>query len=145
MYGGFYDPEFQMFTKPLMTRLKNHEFNLLYSNITEDELKDAPENVIELVRSIPKAITKYVDLDDDALYLADTYIKERVVGKTSYTDCLHIAIATLQKADMLISWNFKHIVNVSKIRGYNSVNLKFGYSMLEIRSPRELIKYDNKE
>jgi hypothetical protein len=75
--------------------------------------------------------------------LATTYIEEKVVGKTSYDDCLHIALATIHKADYLASWNFKHIVNVDKIRGYNSVNIKLGYKTLEIRTPRELIKYEN--
>ncbi len=60
------------------------------------------------------------------------------VGKTSMDDCIHIAVATLSEVDILVSWNFKHIVNVCRIRGYNSVNLRLGYSTLEIRSPREI-------
>ena len=71
------------------------------------------------------------------------YISENVVGKTSFADCMHIALATIHKADILVSWNFKHIVNVTRIRGYNSVNLKLGYSMIDIRSPRELINYED--
>jgi len=47
------------------------------------------------------------------------------------------------KVDLLVSWNFKHIVNIQRIRGYNSVNLKNGYSTLEIRSPKDLINYEN--
>ena len=50
---------------------------------------------------------------------------------------MHIALATIHHADYLISWNFKHIVNVQRIRGYNIINMKNGYHMLEIRSPRE--------
>lgn len=71
--------------------------------------------------------------------LADSYISEGVVGKTSREDCFHIALATIHKADILVSWNFKHIVNVLRIRGYNAVNLKFGYSTIDIRSPQEII------
>jgi hypothetical protein len=70
--------------------------------------------------------------------LADTYIKEKVVGQSSYSDCLHIAIATIYKVDVLVSWNFKHIVNLPRIKGYNSINLKDGFSMIEIRSPKEI-------
>ena len=74
--------------------------------------------------------------------LANCYISEKVVGQTSFDDCHHIAIATILKVDILVSWNFKHIVNVFRIRGYNSVNLKLGYSQIEIRSPKDIIEYE---
>jgi len=83
-------------------------------------------------------------LKDEAVELANKYIEEKVVGQTSYVDCLHIALATINHADFLVSWNFKHIVNVDKIRGYNSINIRFGYQQLEIRSPREFQKYEDK-
>jgi len=63
--------------------------------------------------------------------------------KTSFNDCIHIALATMYKVDILVSWNFKHIVNVYKIRGYNSVNLRLGFQQLEIRSPKEIIGYED--
>ena len=68
-------------------------------------------------------------------------IAEKVVGQRSFADCLHIALATINRADYLISWNFKHIVNVQRIRGYNSINIKNGYKELEIRSPRDFMIY----
>ena len=71
--------------------------------------------------------------------LAARYIAEQVVGRSSRDDCLHIAIATLAHADVLVSWNFKHIVNVNRIRGYNGVNMKLGYSQIDIRTPYEVI------
>lgn len=77
------------------------------------------------------------------LKLAGAYIQEKVVGKTSIEDCRHIAMATIYKVDVLASWNFKHIVNLERIKGYNSINLKLGYSMIEIRSPKDLIKYED--
>jgi len=84
-----------------------------------------------------------IELTEEAILLADTYIAEKVVGKTSLEDCRHIAMATIHKVDVLASWNFKHIVNLDKIKGYNSVNLKLGYQMIEIRSPKDLINYGN--
>ncbi len=71
------------------------------------------------------------------------YIAERVVGQTSLADCQHIALATINKADVLASWNFKHIVNLERIRGYNSVNFREGYQMIEIRTPNEI--FSNEE
>jgi hypothetical protein len=82
---------------------------------------------------------EFLPITDAVDRLASQYIQENVVGKTSIEDCRHIAIATLNNADILASWNFKHIVNVTRIRGYNSVNYKYGHKMLEIRTPREII------
>ena len=84
-----------------------------------------------------------IELTAEAILLADTCIKEKVVGKTSLEDCRHIAIATINKVDVLASWNFKHIVNLDRIKGYNSVNYRLGYPMIEIRSPKDLIHYED--
>jgi hypothetical protein len=78
----------------------------------------------------------------ESLRLAETYVNEKVVGETSIDDCIHIATAMLSKVDILVSWNFKHIVNVYRIRGYNSVNLKMGFQNLSIHSPREIVGYE---
>lgn len=114
-----------------------------YSEITESELEDAPEKIKKFVKSLPKNSFEYIEISKESIELADRYIDGNVVGKTSREDCIHIALATINRADVLISWNFKHIVNLKKIRGYNSVNLKFGYPILEIRSPKEMIDYEN--
>lgn len=82
-----------------------------------------------------------IELTEEAIILADTYIKDNVVAKTSLQDCRHIALATINKVDVLASWNFKHIVNLDRIKGYNSVNLRLGYSMIEIRSAKDLVNY----
>ena len=79
------------------------------------------------------------------LGLTSLYITEKIVVQTSYDDCVHIALATINRADVLISWNFKHIVNLKRIHGYNAVNLKLGYPILEIRSPKEIIDYEDKD
>jgi hypothetical protein len=120
-------------TIPLFNRIKNGEFILLYSSVTQDELENAPQNV----KNLPSTI------ESGSVELAKKYIDEKVVGQTSYADCLHIALATVHKADYLISWNFKHIVNVQRIQNYNSINLKNGYKFLEIRSPMEFAYYEN--
>jgi hypothetical protein len=80
---------------------------------------------------------------EESINLASEYVKEMVIGQTSFDDCIHIATATINRVDLLVSWNFKHIVNIQRIRGYNSINLKNGYPLLEIRSPKDLISYEN--
>ena len=74
--------------------------------------------------------------------LAENYLVAKVVGKTSIEDCRHISLATVCKADILVSWNFRHIVNVERINGYNSVNLKQGYKAIDIRTPKEVLHYE---
>lgn len=142
--GGYFDIEFEVETKMLFESVLNNEFDLMFSNITEDELLNAPEQVRQLLSNIPERNKTRIELTEEAVQLADNYISENVVGKTSRDDCFHIALATIHKADILVSWNFKHIVNVIRIRGYNAVNMKLGYPTIDIRSPKELIDYENK-
>jgi predicted nucleic acid-binding protein len=139
VFGGYFDEEFSEFTAPLFKKINNGEFVMLYSTVTQDELENAPDKVKELVKSIKIEYTEFIDTTEQSVDLASEYIKEKVVGKTSFADCLHIALATINHADFLVSWNFKHIVNINRIRGYNSINLKKGFKILEIRSPREFI------
>ena len=141
--GGYFDVEFEKETKLLFQSILNNEFHVIYSTVTEDELINAPEKVKELLNLIPNENKTRIDLTEEAVMLGDTYIVENVVGKTSREDCFHIALATIFKADILVSWNFKHIVNVLKIRGYNAVNIKLGYSPIDIRSPKEIVNYEN--
>jgi len=143
VFGGYFDEEFAEHTIPLFNRIFEEEFIILYSAVTEDELESAPEKVKELVKSIKSEVTELIETNAEAINLATEYITEKVVGQTSYADCLHIALATINRADFLISWNFKHIVNIERIRGYNAINIKNGYKQLEIRSPREFKKYED--
>lgn len=115
------------------------QFQVVYSTTTEDELLGAPERVQELLPNLAVGLKTKVELTEEAVQLADTYLAENVVGKTSRSDCFHIAMATINDVDILVSWNFKHIVNVKRIRGYNAVNMKLGYKPIDIRSPKEII------
>ena len=143
VFGGLYDEEFKVHTKVLFERIKNSEFEIIHSNVTDDELEFAPDNVKAILRSLPQDSTKFVKSDVETANLARKYIEEGVVGATSFTDCLHIALATIHNTNILVSWNFKHIVNVVRIIGYNSVNIAEGYKPIDIRSPRELIDYED--
>jgi len=143
VFGGYFDEEFEEFTRPLFERINNGEFKVLLSAVLQRELKPAPDKIISLITNLKSDFTEFLDEDEEAVDLASAYIMEGVVGQTSFADCLHIALATINRADLLVSWNFKHIVNIQRIRGYNSINIKNGYKQLEIRSPRELIEYGN--
>ena len=143
--GGYYDDEFKDDTRALFKRFENKEVTFVISDILALELLGAPEKVQRLLDKYPKHMFEKIVLTEQAVNLANMYIKEKVVGKTSIEDCRHIALATINKVDVLASWNFKHIVNLDRIKGYNSINYRMGYPMIEIRSPKDLINYENND
>jgi len=106
--------------------------------LTEKELLNAPERVKTLLRDLEITNFELVTVTTESIELANEYVNEKVIGHTSFDDCIHIATSTINRVDLLISWNFKHIVNIHRIRGYNSINIKNGYQNLEIRSPKDL-------
>ncbi len=139
VFGGIYDVEFQLQTEMLFEMVRNGEIICVYSDLCEFELENAPEKVKEQFLRLDKNQTEYVEITEEINQLAEEYVKEKVVGESSMDDCRHIACATINKVDYLISWNFKHIVNVFRIRGYNAINIKNGHIQLDIRSPKEII------
>jgi predicted nucleic acid-binding protein len=139
--GGFFDDEFKDATQRLFERLKLDEVRFVISDLLELELIQAPERVSNLLLSFPNDRFERIELSQESIDLADKYISEKVVGRTSLEDCRHIALATIHRVDVLASWNFKHIVNLDRIKGYNSVNLRLGYPTIEIRTPQELVSY----
>ena len=116
---------------------------IVVSDITRAELKAAPPPVREVLSSVPTEHVEMVTSSPDTDQLANTYLSEGVVGATSFADAQHIALATVNRVDVLVSWNFKHIVNLARIHGYNSVNLRLGYPMLEMRPPTEVLNYED--
>lgn len=141
--GGYFDEEFKEATIKLFERLENGEVIFVISDLLDLELINAPQQVKDHLFKYSTDKFQRVELTEEAVQLSDAYIHEKVVGKTSLEDCRHIALATIHKVDVLASWNFKHIVNLDRIKGYNSVNLRLGYSMIEIRSPKDLVNYGN--
>ncbi len=137
--GGIYDPEFKEWSKKLIDEFKSGIKTVVLSDLMLREVEDAPEKVREIIINIPDASKEYVILNDEAKILARHYIEEDVVTENYLVDAQHIAIATVYRVDVVVSWNFKHIVNLKKIKLYNAVNLKHGYPIMEIRSPREVL------
>ena len=141
MAARFFDEEFSEPTKRLFKRLENNEVKFVISDLLILELANAPKHVSELLLNYPTDRFERVELTDESISLADNYINAKVVGRISLEDCRHIALATINRVHALASWNFKHIVNLGRIKGYNSVNLCLGYPIIEIRTPQELVSY----
>jgi predicted nucleic acid-binding protein len=143
VFGGYFDKEFEYWTKILFERIIEGRYKILYSKLTDSELANAPEKVKNLLFQIPENNIEVVEILEEAVELANKYVEEKVVGKSSMGDCIHIALATIFDADVLVSWNFKHIVNLNRIRGYNSINYRLGHKILEIRTPREILDHES--
>lgn len=145
VFGGKFDNEFGYWTKLFFDKVFEKDLTLIFSDVVDDELINSPQEVKDFVATIPEKHLQRTELTEEAVLLANKYIEENVVGKSSRADCFHIAIATTLKADILVSWNFKHIVNIERIHGYNAVNLMNGYQTLEIRTPREVFGFEDIE
>ncbi len=145
VFGGVFDEEFEEISTLLFEKVRLGQIVCVYSDLSISELSNAPESVRNFFNDLPTDHLEYVEVTEEAFQLAEKYLEEKVVGKTSADDCRHIATATINKVDYLVSWNFKHIVNVFRIRGYNSVNLKSGYIQLDIRSPKEIVHNEAEE
>lgn len=141
--GGQFDKEFSTDTIPFFEAVSKGVFTIIISDLLSAEILRAPQQVQDFLSTISMNCIEKIKLTIEASELADKYILAKVVGHTSRADCQHIAMATITKADVLVSWNFKHIVNLDKIRGYNGINYQLGYNMIEIRTPKEIINYDN--
>ena len=143
--GGCFDQEFEEWSNRLFDDFKFGKKIAVISDITLDELTDAPERVQDNISKIPDDSLEILTSDTESRELADNYINEKAVSSKFYEDALHNAIATINQVNVLASWNFKHIVNLDRIRMYNSVNLKNGFSILEICTSREILKFDDDE
>ena len=127
VFGGVFDKEFDELTLQLFEQIKVGKIICIYSELVETELVKAPKKIRDFFAHLPKESLEKVEITDDILALATKYIDEKVAGETSFDDCIHIATTTIHRADILVSWNYKHIVNVYRIRGYNSVKLRMNY------------------
>ncbi|MBD0298297.1 MAG: PIN domain protein, partial [Flavisolibacter sp.] len=130
VWGGYYDKEFSEWTVPFIEQARAGRFIIMLSDVTLNELQNAPEKVRDLPITIPPQFLKTVTITDEQLTLAEHYVSEGALTSKYYTDAQHIAISTILKVDSLVSWNFQHMVNFFRIRQYNAINLKFGYQTI---------------
>jgi predicted nucleic acid-binding protein len=137
--GGKFNKRLAKQTKPFWDAVERGEVIVILSDVLERELERAPQRARDFYDSLPESQTEHVVSTDESDGLATRYVTEGVIDKSSLDDCKHIALATITHADVLVSWNFGHIVNVDRIHGYNGVNMKLGYPQIEIRTPYEVI------
>ena len=137
--GGCADSEFAEDSTRLIGLVEAGRLVLLLSDVVVRELADAPQTVQQLFKHLPASAVEMVPLSEKVLQLRDAYLAAGVVGRKWMDDATHVAAATVAQADAIVSWNFKHIVRLDKIKAYNEVNRARGLGMLMIVSPKEVI------
>ena len=146
VFGGCFD-EAEGFARDswrVMDAFQDGLSELCYSDSVVDELEDAPERVKAVFDAIPSEAKTKVPLTDELVELSHAYLNAGIVGPKWFDDTLHVAAATVARADAIVSWNFKHIVRLDKIKAYNAVNLMHGYGVIMILSPKE-VNFDDTE
>ena len=139
--GGAFNKRTAQETRPFWDAVQRGEIIVILSDVLEKELQKAPTRARDFVDTLPESQVERVVSTDESDSLATQYIAENVVGESSFDDCAHVALATIAHADVLVSWNLKHLANIDRKRGYNSVNMKLGYPQIEILTPNMVI-YD---
>ncbi len=142
VFGGYFESKFSKESKYVVDGLNSGRGILITSEILFTEIDKAPEQVREILYTIPDKNTEFVPITDDVEKLHRAYISKKVVPAKSINDAFHVALATVSRADAIISWNFKHIVRLDRIKGFNLVNFEMGYRDIIVLSPKEVSFYE---
>ena len=140
--GGCFDSEFALWSNGLMQDFQMGLFRPVISDLTTVEINVAPDFVQNKYAELLDLEHDILEVGDEALDLLGSYQMREVIGDKYRNDMLHIALATVAEVDILVSWNFKHIVHFDKIRRFNAINSELGHKHLDIHSPREVTHYD---
>ncbi len=142
VFGGTLDDEFANESQEFFEYVRSGRFRLLSSLLVADELAKAPDAVRKLFDELVAA-AELIPVTPDALELQQAYLSARIVNPKSSDDALHVALATVGGAELIVSWNFRHIVHFDKIPRYNAVNRLYGWRELAIHSPQEVMIYED--
>jgi predicted nucleic acid-binding protein len=140
--GGCFETKFAFASNDVIRQAIAGQIVLLISDLLIDELIKAPQHVKDLLESLPDYCLEQIQSSEESRRLRDRYLLEGFIGPASHSDAHHVALATIAGADLLLSWNFKHLVHYVKIKAFSGVNLLEGYPLLEIRTPWEIVLDD---
>ena len=136
--GGCFDQEFARWSNLLIKDFRAGRLKPVVSTIIAVELAKAPENVQTVFGELLALSAEVLATNVEAVEIANLYQQRGILTPKYYADGLHIAVATVADVDVIVSWNFKHIVHFDKIRLFNAVNIEQGYKPMNIYSPREV-------
>ncbi|HEV8329611.1 MAG TPA: type II toxin-antitoxin system VapC family toxin [Candidatus Binatia bacterium] len=141
VFGGAFDEEFQKASRIFFDQVRSGRFKLVTSALVQDEIEPAPKDVRGLFDGFLD-IVDVAEISEEALELKDAYLDTGIVTEQSADDALRVAIASVNGCSLIVSWNFRHIVNFEKIPLYNAVNTLKGYGTIGIFSPLEVITHE---
>jgi len=144
VFGGVFDEEFGAASGMLFDAIRAGAFRLATSEIVREEIAPAPQAVRDLFQEMARD-AEIAPITTDALRLQEAYQEAGILAPQWKEDALHVALATVAGCDMIVSWNFKHIVHYRKIPLYNAVNALRGFGAIQIHSPLEVIGYGSPE
>ena len=142
VFGGCFDEGFDRASIKFFEEVKSGRFKVVVSPRVVLEVNRARAEVQQVLSGLTGDI-EIVQLEDETTALRDAYLDAGILGEASMDDAEHIAVASISNVDLLISWNFKHIVHFDKIRAFNAINQLKGYRQIEIRSPQEEADCEN--
>lgn len=144
VFGGVFDDEFKDPSKTFIEAIKAGRFILVTSELVRQEIAAGPQVVGQLFEEL-LSIADIATVTAETLQLQKAYLDAGIISARFATDALHVALATVWGASMIVSWNFRHIVNYQKIPKYNAVNKLHGYSDIAIYSPLEVIEHEDED
>ena len=140
--GGCFDEEFSVWSNGLIRDFRAGRLIPVLSDVTAAEVREAPEAVQEVHREMLRLAGGVLPVTAAVVELVEAYRSRQILPAKFTADMRHIALATLAEVDALVSWNFKHIVRLEKIRLFNAANVELGYRILNILSPREVTTHE---
>ena len=138
VFGGVFDPEFEQASSRFFQLVRKGEFRLVISDLVEEEIRQSPNHVKGFLNEMVD-YAEFISTSPGAITLQRAYLEAKILTPRWELDALHVALASVAECAIIVSWNFKHIVNFRKIPLYNGVNMIKGYGPIAIHSPMEII------
>jgi predicted nucleic acid-binding protein len=134
-------PEKMEITNRLWELFEEGKYELYLSNVTMKEISKCPEpKRSQLIQRLEDIEYTLIEVSDNARDIAEQLVEMKILSPKSYDDCQHIAAAVECECDCIVSWNFKHIVNIRTIRGVRAITNLKGYKPIEILNPSVLLE-----
>ena len=145
VFGGVHDEEFAEDSRRFFQAVSAGRYGVLVCDVLYEEILAAPEHVQEVLATLPPGSVEESPITDEIGDLAGAYVAAGAIGAGWLDDAVQVAAATVARASLLLSWNFKHLVDYERIQRFNAVNLANGYGLIDIRSPKEIGHGDNED
>jgi len=134
-------PEKMADTRRLWEMFKDGKYDVYLSTVTLREIEKCSEpKKTQFIDWLNEIQFTTLDITEDVTIVANKIIEMGILTRKSFDDCQHIGAAIVNECDCIISWNFKHIVNIKTIRGIRAITNLKGHKPIEILNPSVLLE-----